>query len=30
MTSNNDNTMARFLLAILQQKCLKDVSTPSV
>ena len=24
--SNNDNVMARFLFAILQQKCLKDVS----
>ncbi|GAB1313056.1 hypothetical protein MFIFM68171_03266 [Madurella fahalii] len=23
--SNNDNTMARFLFAILQQKCLKDI-----
>lgn len=26
MSSNNDNAMARFLFAILQQKCLKDVS----
>lgn len=25
--SNNDNAMARFLFAILQQKCLKDVSS---
>ncbi len=24
--ANNDNAMARFLFAILQQKCLKDVS----
>ncbi|KAK3304401.1 uncharacterized protein B0T15DRAFT_494864 [Chaetomium strumarium] len=25
MSSNNDNAMARFLFAILQQKCLKDI-----
>jgi hypothetical protein len=24
--ANNDNVMARFLFAILEQKCLKDVS----
>lgn len=24
--ANNDNAMARFLFAILEQKCLKDVS----
>ncbi len=27
--ANNDNAMARFLFAILQQKCLKDVSEPA-
>lgn len=30
MSSNTDNAMARFLFAILQQKCLKDVSVLSV